>query len=39
MSRYGSMSELCENEFLDNEIEKGEIVKCIRKLRQGEVMD
>ena len=39
MSKYGSMSELCEDEFLDKEIEKGEIVKCIRKLRQGEVMD
>ena len=33
MSRYGSMSELCEDEFLDKEIEKGEIVKCIRKLK------
>ena len=34
MSRYGSM---CEDEFLDNEIE---IVKCIRRIRrQGEVMD
>ena len=30
-SRYGSMSELCEDDFLDNEIEKGEIVKCIRE--------
>ena len=29
MSKYGSMSELCEDEFLDKEIEKGEIVKCI----------
>ena len=29
MSRYGSMSELCEDEFLDKEIEKGEIVKCL----------
>ena len=28
MSRYGSMSELCEDEFLDK---KGEIVKCIRE--------
>ena len=27
------MSELCEDEFLDKEIEKGEIVKCIRKLK------
>ena len=34
MSRYGSMSELCEDEFLDKEIEKGE---CI--IRHGEVMD
>ena len=32
VSRYGSMSELCEDEFLDKEIEKGEIVKCIKKL-------
>ena len=39
VSRYGSMSELCEDEFLDNKIEKGEIVKCIRIIRQGEVMD
>ena len=40
VSRYGSMSELCEDEFLDNEIEKGEIVKCIRGIiRKGEVMD
>ena len=39
VSRYGSMSELCEDEFLDKEIEEGEIVKCIRKLRQEEVMD
>ena len=37
MSRYGSMSELCEDEFLDLEIEKGEIVKCIRKLKTGEI--
>ena len=38
MSRYGSMSELCEDEFLDKEIE---ITMCIRKriIRQGEVMD
>ena len=27
VSRYGSMSELCEDEFLDKEIEKGEIGK------------
>ena len=39
MSRYGSISELCEDEFLDKEIEKVEIVKCIRIIRQGEVMD
>ena len=40
MSRYGSMSELCEDEFLDKEIEKGEIVKRFRRIRrQGEVMD
>ena len=35
MSRYGSMSELCEDEFLDKEIEKGEIVNRIRKLKTG----
>ena len=35
VSRYGSMSELCEDEFLDNEIEKGEIVKCIRNNKTG----
>ena len=39
VSRYGSMSELCEDEFLDEEVEKGDIVKCIRIIRQGEVMD
>ena len=33
MNRYGSMSELCEDEFLDKEREKGEIVKCIKKLK------
>ena len=33
MSRYGSMSELCEDECLDKEIERGEIVQCIRKLK------
>ena len=27
VSRYGSMSELCEDEFLDKEIEKGECIK------------
>ena len=32
VSRYGSMSELC---FLDNEIEKGEIVKCIKNNKTG----
>ena len=31
VSRYDSMSELCEEEFLDKEIEKGEIVKCIKE--------
>ena len=30
VSRCGIMSELCEDEFLDNEIEKGVIVKCIK---------
>ena len=34
MSRYDSMSELCEDEFLDKEIEKGEIVKCIKKIKE-----
>ena len=38
-SRYGGMSYLLEDEFLDKEIEKGEIVKCIRRISQGEVMD
>ena len=27
------MSELCGDDFLDKEIEKGEIVECIRKLK------
>ena len=27
MSRYGSMPELCEDEFSDKEIENGEIVE------------
>ena len=35
MSRYGSMSELCEDEFLDKEIEKGESVKCIKRGSDG----
>ena len=35
VSRYGSMSELCEDEFLDNEIEKGEIAQCIRNNKTG----
>ena len=39
MSRCGSMSELFEDEFFDKRVEKGEIVKCIRIIRQGEVMD
>ena len=34
-NRYGSMSELCEDEFLDKEIEKGEIVKCIKNNKTG----
>ena len=29
------MSELCEDEFLDKEIEKGEIVKCIKNNKTG----
>ena len=33
VSIYGGMSDLLEDEFLDKEIEKGEIVKCIRKLK------
>ena len=33
MSSYGSMSELCEDDRLDIVIEKDEIVKCIRKLK------
>ena len=36
VSRYGSMSELCEDEFLDKEIENGEIVKCIKELKNSE---
>ena len=36
---YGSMSESCEDDCLDIAIEKGEIVKCIRKLKKGERMD
>ena len=31
VSSYGSMSEPCEDDCLDIAIEKGEIVKCIRK--------
>ena len=33
------MSEPCEDDLLDIAIEKGEIVKCIRKLKQAEVME
>ena len=33
VSSYGSMSESCEDDRLDKAIEKGEIVKCIRKLK------
>ena len=29
----------CQSCVLDSEIEKGEIVKCIRIIRPGEVMD
>ena len=32
VSSYGSMLESCEDDRLDIAIEKGEIVKCIRKL-------
>ena len=40
VSSYGSMSESCEDDRLDIAIEKGEIVKCIRRIiKQGEVMD
>ena len=34
-SRYGSISELCKDEFLDKEIEKGETVKCIKNNKTG----
>ena len=33
VSSYGSMSESCEDDHLDIAIEKGEIVKCIRNLK------
>ena len=33
VSSYGSMSESCEDDRLDIAIEKSEIVKCIRKLK------
>ena len=33
VSSYGSMSESCEDDCLDIAIEKSEIVKCIRKLK------
>ena len=41
VSSYGSMSDSCEDDRLDIAMEKGEIVKCIRKLKNnktGEVM-
>ena len=38
VSSYGSMSESCEDDRLDIAIEKSEIVKCIRIIKQGEVM-
>ena len=38
VSRYGSMSASCEDDRLDIAIEKGEIVKCIRIIKRGEVM-
>ena len=34
MISYSSMSGSCEDDRLDIAIEKGETVKCIRKLRQ-----
>ena len=33
MSMYSSLSEVCEDEDLDREIEKEEIAKCIRILK------
>ena len=33
VSSYGSMSESCEDDRLDIALEKSEIVKCIRKLK------
>ena len=35
VSSYGSMSESCEDNRLDIAIEKGEIVKCIKKRKTG----
>ena len=35
MSRYGSMSELCEDELLDKKV----ILSVLGIIRQGEVMD
>ena len=35
VTRYGSMSELCEGELLDKEIERGEIAKCIKNNKTG----
>ena len=37
VSRYSGMSDLCEDEFLDKEIEKGRIVKCIRKFKNNKI--
>ena len=36
MSIYGTMSKSCEDDCLDIAIEKGEIVKCIRKPKTNE---
>ena len=38
VSSYGGMSESCEDDRLDIAIEKDEIVKCNRIIKQGEVM-
>ena len=37
VSSYGSMSESCEDERLDIVIEKSEIVKCVRKLKNNKM--
>ena len=39
VSSYGSMSESCADDCLDIAVEKGGIVKCIRIIKRGEVMD